>query len=369
MPASADARQLPEGDLPVGNAALPTPHGILPTPPPSIPTLPSCSPSTSSPSAPSLPPPSSPSTVPSSSPAALPSSAARSSSTSTLLDISTRLRPRDYTIAHLLDQHIVLTTTQLSLVFFDSPITCQHRLHALRRLRFIDRFVRNRPGTPRPLCWVSGPLSARYVALSGGNVPPTLKALRERQDRVFSSPRLDHLLGINEFFIQLLVHARHSPHSRLARWWSERDTSAAYGRRVQPDGHGVWVDGGRSVGFFLEYDTGTEPLGRLVGKLASHRRLRGDGGPSYPVLFVLPSRAREQNLHRRFAEGMGVGVVVATTSPESGTDPAGAVWRLVGNGRHRLTLADLNSSHGQAGPINPGTPTLAQDPLLVLGDR
>ncbi|MDT4993909.1 MAG: hypothetical protein QOH97_3801 [Actinoplanes sp.] len=338
MPASADARQLPEGDLPVGNAAS---YGSPPSSHPSTPP----SPTTSSPSVPSPP-------------------------TSTLLDISTRLRPRDYTIAHLLDQHIVLTTTQLAHVFFDSPITCQHRLHALRRLRFIDRFVRNRPGTPRPLCWVSGPLSARYVALSGDNTPPTLKALRERQDRIFSSPRLDHLLGINEFFIQLLVHARHNPQTRLARWWSERDTSAAYGRRIHPDGHGVWVDRGQTVGFFVELDRGSEPLGTLVGKFASHRRLRSDGGPSYPVLFVLPSRTREQNLHRRFAEGMDAGVVVATTSPESGTDPAGAVWRLVGNGRHRLTLADLNSSHGQAGPINPGTPTPDQDPLLVLlGDQ
>jgi hypothetical protein len=336
MPASADARQLPEGDLPVGNAAS---YGSPPSSHPSTPP----SPTTSSPSVPSP--------------------------TSTLLDISTRLRPRDYTIAHLLDQHIVLTTTQLAHVFFDSPITCQHRLHALRRLRFIDRFVRNRPGTPRPLCWVSGPLSARYVALSGDNTPPTLKALRERQDRIFSSPRLDHLLGINEFFIQLLVHARHNPQTRLARWWSERDTSAAYGRRIHPDGHGVWVDRGQTVGFFVELDRGSEPLGTLVGKFASHRRLRSDGGPSYPVLFVLPSRTREQNLHRRFAEGMDAGVVVATTSPESGTDPAGAVWRLVGNGRHRLTLADLSSSHGQAGPINPGTPTHDQDPLLVLGDR
>jgi hypothetical protein len=121
------------------------------------------------------------------------------------------------------------------------------------------------------------------------------------------------------------------------------------------------------VGFFLEYDTGMEPLGRLVSKLASHRR-RSDGGPAYPVLFVLPSRAREQNLHRKFAEGLDSGVVAATTSPESGSDPAHAVWQLVGNGRHRLTLADLASSHGQSGPINPGVPTPDQDPLVVLCD-
>ena len=84
------------------------------------------------------------------------------------------------------------------------------------------------------------------------------------------------------------------------------------------------------------------------------------------VLFALPSRAREQNLHRRLADRPAPSLVVATTSPQAGHDPAGPVWRLVGNGRHRLGLGDLPGGHGQPGPLNPGPPGPADHPLRHL---
>ena len=49
-----------------------------------------------------------------------------------------------------------------------------------------------------------------------------------------------------------------------------------------------------------------------------------------------------------------------------GHSPAGPVWRLAGNGRHRLHLADLPSHHGRPGPYTPGPPTPDQDPLHLL---
>jgi len=284
----------------------------------------------------------------------------------TLIDISHRLGPRDYTIAALLDEHTTLTTDQLTAIAFTNPTTCRHRLHTLRKIGFVDRFIRNRPGAPNPICWVPGLLSARYTALANGDSPPTVKALRERQDRIYSRPTLEHLLATNQFFINLLVHARQHPDTGLVRWWSERSTTAAFGRRIAPDGHGVWQQAGRSVGFHLELDRGTEQLSRLIDRLASHRRLHAEGGPAYPVLFVLPNRAREQNLHRKLAERPEPTLTVATTSPEAGDDPAGPVWRLAGNGRHRLPLADLPSGHGQPGPLNPGPPEPDQDPLRLL---
>ncbi len=48
----------------------------------------------------------------------------------TLLDISHRLRARDYTIAALLDEHTTLSTEHLSAVLFDNPTTCRHRCQA-----------------------------------------------------------------------------------------------------------------------------------------------------------------------------------------------------------------------------------------------
>lgn len=287
-------------------------------------------------------------------------------STQTLIDISHRLRPRDYAIASLLHEHTTLTTDQLTAILFTNPTTCRHRLHALRKLAFIDRFVRTRPGTPNPVCWVPGLLSARYMALATGENPPTAKALRERQDRIYATPLLEHLLAANQFFVDLLAHARHHPGTGLVRWWSETSTAAAFGRRIHPDGHGVWIDGQTSTGFHLELDRGTEPLRRLTERLASHRRLHAEGGPTYPVLFVLPNRAREQNLHRKLAERPEPVLTIATTSPEVGSNPAGPVWRVAGNGRHRLALADLPSSHGQPGPLNPGPPQPRDHPLQPI---
>jgi hypothetical protein len=281
--------------------------------------------------------------------------------------MSHRLRPRDYTIAVLLDDHTTLTTDQLTTILFTHSTTCRHRLHTLRRIGFVDRFLRNRPGAANPTCWVPGLLSARYAALAQGDNPPTAKTLRDKQDRVYASPQLQHLLSTNQFFVALLAHARHHPDTSLARWWSERATGAAFGHRIRPDGHGVWTAGDRSVGFHLELDRGTEPLARLLDRLASHRRLHAEGGPTYPILFVLPNRAREQNLHRKLADRPEPTLAIATTSPESGDDPAGPVWRLAGNGRHRLTLAELPSGHGQPGPLNPGPPTPDENPLRLLG--
>ncbi|MEU1969678.1 replication-relaxation family protein [Micromonospora sediminicola] len=292
----------------------------------------------------------------------------RRASHHTLIDISHRLRPRDYTIATLLDEHTTLTTEHLTSILFANATTCRHRLQLLRRLGFIDRFLRNRPGAPNPVCWLPGLLSSRYVALARDESPPTARALRERQDRVYSSPTLQHLLAVNDVFVSLLVHARRRPGAALTRWWSERTTAAAFGHRIKPDGHGVWTDGTDETGFFLELDRGTEPLGRLVDKLTSHRKLRAEGGPPYPIVFVLPSRLREQNLHRKLADRPEPSLIVATTSPESGPDPAGPVWRLAGNGRHRLTLADLPSSHGQPGPLAPGPAQPADHPLRLVLD-
>ena len=177
---------------------------------------------------------------------------------STLIDISHRLRPRDYTIATLLDEHTTLTTDQITAALFSSVTTCQHRLHQLRGMRFVDRFLRNRPDQPNPACWVPGTLSARYAALARDEHPPNTRQLQDRQDRIYASPTLLHLLAVNDFFVALLGHARQHPSSRLRRWWSERRTAAAFGQRIHPDGHGVWADGDAETGFFLELDRGTE---------------------------------------------------------------------------------------------------------------
>ncbi|KUL29445.1 hypothetical protein ADL15_27905 [Actinoplanes awajinensis subsp. mycoplanecinus] len=276
------------------------------------------------------------------------------------------MQARDYTIAWLLDEHTTLTTDQLTAVLFAHRTTCRHRLHDLRALGFIDRFVRHRPGAPNPACWVPGPLSARYTALARGETPPSPSALRDRQDRTYASPYLDHLLGVNDFFVSLLAQGHRQPGPDLIRWWSERTTAAAFGRRIHPDGHGIWRDGTTETGFFLELDRGTESLTRLVDKLAAYRRLRADGGPGYAVLFALPNQAREQHLHAKLADHLLAGPPVATCVTLPGVSPAGPVWWLAADGPRRRSLAELTTDDGPAGPLSPGPATPDHHPLAWM---
>src|SRR5262249_2857186 len=114
------------------------------------------------------------------------------------------------------------------------------------------------------------------------------------------NPKLNHLLGVNDFFTTLTGHARTHPDTRLARWWSETHTAAVYAlAAIHPDGHGIWQADRRTVGFFLEHDRGTENVAIVAAKLTAYQRLVVSGGPRYPVLFHLPGAVREAALHRQ----------------------------------------------------------------------
>jgi hypothetical protein len=299
-----------------------------------------------------------------------PGSVFRSPAT-TLVSVSARLSPRDLTLAYLLDAHRVLTTEQITAMLFGSPRTCVNRLRLLRRLGFLERFRPPHRDTTSTWYWIPGPLAARYVALARDERPPSPKMLGQRQDATMASPQLAHLVGANQFFTDLIAHSRTHPEGRLTRWWSAPVTAAALSRRIHPDGHGVWTSPGGEVGWFLEHDTGTETHRRLIGKLDAYRRLLDEGGAGYPVLFWLPSKARETFLHRHLTVAVRGDLVVATAARDGldGHSPAGPVWRLAGNGRHRLHLADLPSHHGKPGPYTPGPPIPDQDPLHLLTDH
>jgi Replication-relaxation len=104
--------------------------------------------------------------------------------------------------------------------------------------------------------------------------------------------------------------------------------------------------------FFLEYDTGTEPLTRVAAKLAGYAALAARTGITTPVLFWLPSARREAALHARLAgppppgipgaacAGQIPGVPVATAAPgASPQGPAGTAWLPAGSPGPRLRLA------------------------------
>jgi hypothetical protein len=104
--------------------------------------------------------------------------------------------------------------------------------------------------------------------------------------------------------VGLAAHARTHPDAQLQRRWSAArcqqagafanrtlrgdrvDAQAlAYRPTVRPDGHGIFTEHHATTSFFLEYDTGTEPVTRLVAKLHSYHQLARVSGNLWPVLF------------------------------------------------------------------------------------
>src|SRR6266508_4272736 len=245
-----------------------------------------------------------------------------------LLAISWHLEPRDYVIAHLLAEHRFLTTDQIAAILFTSPRTCRNRLNVLRQLAFIDWFMPVHPAHGRrPVHWVPGRLSARYVALYHGRPAPSSRAVRD-----------------------------------------ERDTHPSTATRL---GHLMHADGTNQ--FFLDHDTGTESHPARAAKLVGYRTLR-DKGMAWPVLFWLPTTTIETHLHRHLADHADGtrGIVVATAARDHAAQhggPAGPVWRMVGNGRRRLRLAELPGPVGPTGlAYHPGPPQPQEDPLYLLRD-
>ncbi len=289
------------------------------------------------------------------------------------LTVISRMQRRDQAIARLLDEHRTLTTTQIAAVFFSTDSTAANRLYELRRVGWLNRFIAA-PGLGRPgVHWVLGPTGAVWSAGYDDRIPPHPNTSIRRAIALSASANLTHTDGANQFFVDLLARARAQPDCRVERWWSATHVGEAFGQRVHPDGHAVWREGARQVGFLLEYDTGTETLGRLKDKLDPYVRLRRDGGPDYPVLFYLPSPVRETNFHRKL-NGLAatLPITVATATPSGAgahpDGPAGPIWKVAGNGRSRYRLAALLSHPGRLGAYHPGPPTPEQDPLFLLTD-
>ncbi|WP_028569045.1 replication-relaxation family protein [Salinispora tropica] len=253
----------------------------------------------------------------------------------------TRLTPRDRLLLDLLDQYKTFTTDQITTLAFTSVARARIRLGQLRDRDILDRFRHyQRPGS-QSWRWCLGPVGAAILAAGHGDTLPRPAAVRDTTARLAMSPTLPHLLATNGFFVALTGYGR-AHGGRLARWYNETHARAATGNLVRPDGHGVWASGGRAVPFWLEVDLGTETLSRVVGKLTGYAAL--PPSRAYPVLFWLPTTAREANLHTHLTRtGIPDGVSVATAAVNHAPDvggPAGAVWRVAGQ-PGRVSLADL----------------------------
>jgi hypothetical protein len=267
--------------------------------------------------------------------------------------LAARLTARDRWLLRMLCEHRVLTSSQVTELAFGAARVANVRLSVLYRYRAVDRF---RPLVPAgfagsaPLHYILDEAGAALLAAEDGITPADLGYRRDRSLEIALSPRLAHDTGTNGVFTALAAAARASGgRHALERWWGERRCAALWGEHARPDGYGRWTEhlpGQPPVvtDFFLEYDTGTEPLTRVTAKLAGYAALAARTGITTPVLFHLPSPRREAALRARLAHQAArlPEVPVATTCPgDSPGGPAGAAWLPADSPGPRLRLAQL----------------------------
>jgi Replication-relaxation len=281
-----------------------------------------------------------------------------------IADLAYRLTGRDRDVLELVWEHRVLTTDQLTAVFFPGPVRARQRLRQLRELFALVRFQPWTPVGTSPQHWVLGPAGAHVLAAQRGI---SLRDLRYRQDNAMAislSPKLGHQVGVNGFFARLHAYARQrGDGTALTEWWSERRCASLWGDLARPDAFGRWTESQETgppatVDFFLEHDTGSEPLARVAAKLAGYAALAESTAITTPVLFWLPSAAREANL-RKVLGTPDVPVATAVHTPTTAADgPAGPVWLPAGTTgpRRRLAaLADAWGTHDRQHGTGPGT--------------
>jgi len=311
-----------------------------------------------------------------------------------------RLTGRDRWTFGMLVEHRVLTTTQLTALAFTGRREAERRLAALWAWRCIDRF---RPhtalgGGSAPFHWVLDDAGAAVLAAGHGLSDAEFGYRRATALAIAHSQRLTHTVGANSFLTALATaHPITSAgadstgtgtrvEGRLVDWWGERRCAAAWGDLVRPDAAAAWqtpnpaghgATAGRAaagsaaiggaaagglLGFAVEYDTGAETLARVAAKLGDYADLAAAAGQILPVLFWLPSVARESALHRHLDP---TGLLVATAAADHAATaggPTGGVWRPAAPPergrvlrRQRLTLDQLTAAWASTDTLTVGS--------------
>jgi len=295
--------------------------------------------------------------------------------------LAARITARDRWILRMLLEHRTLTTGQLTDLAFGTTRACTARMSILYQLRAVDRFRPLAIAGSTPLHFVLDEAGAAILAAEEATTPAGLGWRRDRAMAIALSPRLAHDTGASGVFTALAATARASGgRQALEVWWSERRCAAAWDH-ARPDGYGRWRDqppGGQAdvADFFLEYDTGTEALGRVIAKLPGYAALAARTGIPTPVLFWVPTMHREAALrarlagpplhgtHRAASAAQVPGVPIATAVDGiSPGGPAGAAWLPVGGPGPRLRLAQL----GQPGTTAPAAAEPGDLPAAPAG--
>lgn len=240
-----------------------------------------------------------------------------------VVKLAAHLTERDRRIAvECYEQH-VLTTDQITRLYFPALRGATRRLQTLYELRVLDRF---RPTKPRgegtaPYHWVLDEAGAIIVADHKGIPSSELHYSHADALGLATSRNLTHHVEGNEFFTRLAVESSRAGGS-LSEWYGVRTLAHLFANASIPDGYGVVTLPRREpMHLLLELDRGTE-ASRVLRKKAQvyastlpHSSLR-DLRPT--VIFAVPSERRAQTA-RAATANTGAPIAVVVWSAASGT--------------------------------------------------
>ena len=287
-----------------------------------------------------------------------------------VFELARHLTERDREVALCLYDQQVLTTDQLTLLFFSSKRRAQDRLLFLYRQRVLDRFYPPSPfGAGKPQAhWLLDEAGAHLVAASLDLDRRHLPWKRREDWR--SHPQLAHRLAVNHFVTDLIAATLDDPTLGVSSWFGTREAAARLGERmhgsVRPDGELILLTPRGPVDLLLEWDRGTETLDRLDKKLRRYRmaeyKIKYEDDEPRSVLFVLPGRRRLKNMRELCAtlDRDGRWPILATTAAELHTaGPLEPIWRRLDVDEPPGILVEL--------PVRRDLGSV--DPSLVLGRR
>lgn len=285
-----------------------------------------------------------------------------------LAALSRTLTARDLWLVRMLNEHRVLTTHQIAVLAYTSLRSAQRRLRTLHRHAVLDSF---RPLTQTGSAaehYTLGPAGAAVLAAHAGCDLAEVGWRPSHTGRIAYSPSLGHDLGVNELLVHLAARGRTAATAGLSLWLSERSCARRWGDIIRPDAYAHWCDGDQGLPFFLEYDTGSQPLARVEAKLTGYAAFATSANARPALLIHTRTASRDQALRRRLAtSARELDLSIATSSADfTTTEPWGPWWSPLGTGdTRRTTLTRLAARWPRLGPASELEPTDADTALTL----
>ncbi|AQW48262.1 replication-relaxation family protein [Streptomyces violaceusniger] len=284
-----------------------------------------------------------------------------------------RLTARDLWLTAMVHEHRVLTSTQLSRLAFPSLRSAQRRLRTLHQHAVLDSFRPLTQTGTAPEHYALGPVGATVLAAHAGCELTTLGWRPTTTGRIAYSPSLGHDIGVNELLTHLAAPAQHASSDGLTVWLSERSCARRWEDMIRPDAYAHWHTPTTSTGtpcllpFFLEYDTGSQPLARVEAKLTGYAAFTTTTNTRPALLIHTRTASRDRALRGRLAQAAhDLGLHVATSSADFTTDtPWGPWWAPLDLAARRTTLTGLATLWTDLTPAAGLEPTDA-DTVLTL---